>query len=329
MRVIGLEEHFVIADVLKAWRVLDPRWQDIALKPSAEGESARRLAELGNERFSAMEETGLDVQVLSLTAPGVQNLAPDDAVALQTISNDLLAETVRAHPDRLQGLATLATPAPAKAARELERAVIRLGMNAAMLFGRTRERNLDHPDSWPIFEVAAALSTPLYLHAQSPQPTVRAAYYSGFGDATNAAFAAYGIGWHYETGVQLLRLILSGVFDRFPDLQVIVGHWGEVILFYLERIDKLATVAKLARPISDYVRSNVLVTPSGMFSHRYLRWAIEVIGVDRILFSTYYPFEFAPQGGARRFLEEADLTETDREKIASGNWNRLCAGVRR
>ena len=112
MKVIGLEEHFVIADVLKAWRVLDPRWQDIALKPSAEGESARRLAELGNERFSAMEETGLDVQVLSLTAPGVQNLAPDDAVALQTISNDLLAETVRAHPDRLQGSSDTRHPGP-------------------------------------------------------------------------------------------------------------------------------------------------------------------------------------------------------------------------
>lgn len=329
MKVIGLEEHFVISDLLKAWRMLDPQWQDIALKPSAEGASARRLAELGRERFNAMEETGLDVQVLSLTAPGVQNLAPDDAVALQTAANDLLADTVRSHPDRLQGLATLATPAPTKAARELERAVTSLGMNAAMLFGRTRERNLDHPDFWPIFEAAAALNTPLYLHAQSPQPTVRTAYYSGFGDAVDAAFAAYGIGWHYETGVQLLRLILSGVFDRFPDLQVIVGHWGEVVLFYLERIDKLATVAKPARPISDYVRSNVLVTPSGIFSQRYLRWAIEVIGVDRILFSTDYPFEFAPQGGARHFLEKADLSDADRKKIASGNWDRLCAGVRR
>ncbi len=110
---------------------------------------------------------------------------------------------------------------------------------------------------------------------------------------------------------------------------MIVGHWGEVVLFYLERIDQLATAAKLARPLSDYVRSNVLVTPSGMFSQRYLRWAIEMIGVERILFSTDYPFEFAPQGGARRFLEEADLSDADRGKIASGNWDRLCAGIRR
>ncbi len=329
MRIIGLEEHFVTADVLKAWRTLDPRWQDVALEASVEGETARRLAELGRERLAAMEETGLDVQVVSLTAPGVQNLAPDDAVALQTASNDLLADAVGKHPGSLQGLATLATPAPAEAARELERAVTRPRLNGAMLFGRTRERNLDHPDLRPIFDAAAALNAPLYLHPQSPLPTVRAAYYSGLGDSVDAAFATHGIGWHYETGVQLLRLILSGAFDRFPGLQVIVGHWGEAVLFYLERIEHLAVAAKLERPLADYFRNNVFVTPSGMFSRRYLRWATEIVGVERILFSTDYPFQSAPQGGARRFLVEADLTDPDREKIASGNWDRLCAGIRR
>lgn len=113
-------------------------------------------SKLGAERFAAMDEGGLDVQVLSLTAPGVQDLSPDEAVALQSASNDLLADTVRAHPDRFQGFATLATPAPSEAARELERAVTGLGLSGAILFGRTRERNLDHPDFWPIFEAAAA-----------------------------------------------------------------------------------------------------------------------------------------------------------------------------
>lgn len=329
MRIIGVEEHFVTETVLQASRALDSQWQDLALRPSAEGESARRLAEVGEERFAAMEHTGIDVQVLSLTTPGVQNLAPDDAVAAQTASNDVLAEMVLEHPDRLQGLATLATPVPTEAARELARAVTTLGLNGAMLFGRTRERNLDHPDFWPIFEAAAALNAPLYLHPQSPLTTVRTAYYSGIDKKLDPAFATYGIGWHYETGVQLLRLILSGVFDRFPELQVIVGHWGEVVLFYLERIDKLAEPARLARPIIDYVRTNLLVAPSGMFSQRYLRWAIEIMGADRILFATDYPFEFAPHGGARRFLAEADVSDADREKIASGNWDRLCAGIQR
>ena len=122
---------------------------------------------------------------------------------------------------------------------------------------------------------------------------------------------------------------LSGVFDRFPDLQVIIGHWGEVVLFYLERIEHLVAAAKLERPLSEYVRSNVFVTPSGMLSPRYLRWAIEILGAERILFSTDYPFEPASQGGARRFLEAADLSDADREKIASANWERLCAGIRR
>ena len=329
MRIIGLEEHFVTTDVLDAWRALDPRWRDLALKPSTEGERARRLAELDGQRFAAMQETGLDVQVLSLSTPGVQNLEPAEAVALQTASNDLLADTVRAHPARLQGLAALATPAPAEAARELERAVTKLGLNGAMLFGRTRERNLDHTDFWPIFEAADALNAPLYLHPQSPPPAVRDAYYGGFGGAADASLATHGIGWHYETGVQLLRLILSGVFDRFPGLQVIAGHWGEVVLFYLERVEKMPAVAKLARPLTEYFRTNVFLTPSGMFSHRYLRWATEIVGTERVLFATDYPFEFAPRAGARRFLEDADLSSADRENIASGNWDRLCAGIRR
>lgn len=329
MRIIGVEEHFVTADVLKAWRSLDPQWQDFALKPSGEGESGRLLADLVGGRFEMMDGTGLDVQVLSLSAPGVQNLAPADAIVLQTESNDLLADTVRAHPDRLQGLAILATPAPAEAARELERAVTRLGLNGAMLFGRTRERNLDDPMFWPIFEAAAALQAPLHLHPQTPPLPVLAAYYSGFAVPVNDAFANHRIGWHYETGVQLLRLILSGVFDRFPSLQVIVGHWGEVVLFYLERLEPLAVIAKLERPLSDYLRSNVFITPSGMLSHRYLRWAIDLVGIDRILFSTDYPFEPASRAGARRFLEEADISDADREKIASGNWDRLCARIQR
>ena len=330
MRLAGVEEHFATADVLDAWRALDPPHQDLAFAPSSEGDSGRRLAELGAGRIAAMDDAGIDVQVLSLTTPGVQNLAPRDAVRLQIRSNDALADTVRVRPDRLQGLATLATPDPAAAARELERAVTQLGLNGAMVFGRARDRNLDHREFWPIFEAAAALRAPLYLHPQSPVPTVRMAYYDGFGDAVDAAFATHGIGWHYETGMQVLRMILSGVFDRFPDLQVILGHWGEVVLFYLDRLEHLVAIAKRPRRLTDYVRDNVLVTPSGMFSQRYLQWAIEVVGVDRILFATDYPFEVTSRGsGARRFLAEADLNDADRQKIASGNWDRLCATIQR
>jgi predicted TIM-barrel fold metal-dependent hydrolase len=328
VKTIGLEEHFVTADVLQSWSQLEAQWQNPA-GLSAGDDIGRRLADLADERLAAMEDTGLDVQVLSLTSPGVQNVAPKDAVTLQIICNDLVADAVRAHPNHLQGFATLATTDPVRAARELERAVTTLGLNGAMIFPRSRGRSVEHRDFWPIFEAAAALNAPLYLHPQVPPPPVQAAYYSGFDDAVNAGLATYGIGWHYDVGVALLRLILGGVFDQFPNLDVVVGHWGEVVLFYLDRVDNLATTAGLARPISEYFRTNVLVTPSGIFSQRYLRWALEVVGVDRILFSTDYPYRFAPDGGARRFLDEADLGEDARAKIASGNWDRICADIRR
>ena len=329
MKTIGLEEHFVTADVIRAWNALDPRLQDLAIVPSTRGEPALRLAELGETRFTAMDDTGLDVQVLSLSTPGVQHLGRGDAVALQTATNDLIAGTVRAHPGRLGGFATLATPDPAAAAGELERAVTKLGLDGAMVFGRTRERSLDHVDFWPIFEAAEALRAPLYLHPLSPPPEVRAAYYSGLGGMTDMSLATFGLGWHYDTGVLVLRLILGGVFDRYPGLQLIVGHWGEAVLFYLERIQKVADIAKLQRPLADYFRENIYLTPSGMFSLRYLRWATEIVGVDRIMMATDYPFENSPQGRTRRFLEEADLSDQDRQKIASGNWDQLRAGIRR
>ena len=329
MKIVGLEEHFVTPSILAAWKALPAEYKDLALKNSTEGEVEPRLLDLSQKRFEAMKDAGVDIQVLSLTTPGVQNLERSDAVALQVELNDALAATVRANPDKLQGFATLATPDPKAAAGELERVIKKLGLHGAMLFGRTRERNMDHRDFWPIYEVAASLRAPIYVHPQTPVAPVRKAYYEGYGDEMDSLFSRPGIGWHYETGVQLLRLILSGVFDEFPDLQIITGHWGEVVLFYLERIDLLSKKSGLKLPISEYFRRNISVTPSGTFSQRYLRWAIEVIGVERILFSTDYPYAMAPNGGARAFLEKAELSQTDREKIAFGNWERLCGAIRR
>ncbi|MGQ5370581.1 amidohydrolase family protein [Xanthomonas arboricola pv. corylina] len=328
MKIIGLEEHFVTTDVLTAWHALAPQWQDPGLQHYGRGEIGERLATMAEQRIADMDDTGIDVQVLSLTSPGVQSLEPDEAVALQTSSNDFLAETVRRRPDRFQGFATLATPDPQAAAKELRRTVTQLGLNGAMLFGRTRGRNLDHRDNWPIFETAAALRAPLYIHPQVSVPAVRDALYTGFGDEVDAALSAFGLGWHYETGVQILRMVLAGVFDH-PDLQVITGHWGEVALFYLERIDGLSGLTNLERPVSETFRRHVSVTPSGMWSERYLRWALEVLGAERILFSSDYPYRFTPGGGARNFLESADLSDADRHAIAHGNWERLVASIRR
>ncbi|MEU0493925.1 amidohydrolase family protein [Mycobacterium sp. NPDC006124] len=329
MKVVALEEHFATAEIVDAWQSVPPGVRDYAVEMSGGVDTRRRLIDLADERIAHMDEAGVDVQVLSVTTTGVENLDPTTAVPLARAANDVMAETIRAHPDRFQGFATLPTSAPADAAHELRRAVTELGLSGAMVFGRHDERNIDHADFLPILEVAAELRCPLYLHPQSPPPPVRRSYYEGFDHTLVTAFATGGIGWHYETGIQALRLVLSGTFDRLPDLQLILGHWGEVVLFYLDRVDLLTEPAGLPRKVSEYFTTNVSVTPGGIFSQRYLRWAVEVLGVDRVLFATDYPFQLASDGAARRFLDDADLSPTDRAKIASGNWERLCADIQR
>jgi uncharacterized protein len=329
MKTIGTEEHFVTDAVLNAWNDLGPDDRADSRAGLPPGELGDRLREVGERRIAAMDEAGLTVQVISLTSPGLHNLPADRAVALQAQTNDTIAELIGGHPDRLQGFATLALPAPDAAAAELQRAVTTLGLNGALLFGRTRERNLDHPGNWPIFEAAEALGAPLYLHPQMSQPFVRAALYSGFGDALDAAFATHGIGWHYETGVQFLRLALAGVFDRFPDLQVVLGHWGEVVLFFLDRADALATQAGLARTFSEYARDNTYITAGGVYTERYLHWAIEIVGIERIMFATDYPYRPAPPDGVEHFLRRAGLDAPAVERVAFRNWERLVAGIRR
>src|ERR1700729_203769 len=316
MNTIGTEEHFVTDEVVTAWSRLDPDSREDSSASTPPGEMGERLREVGDRRIAAMDQAGLDVQVISLTSPGLNNLAAEEATSLQIETNDRIADLVNDRPGRFQGFATLATPAPATAAQELERAVTELGLNGALIFGRTGDRNLDHAENWAIFEAAAALRAPLYIHPQAPQQRVRAAMYSGFGDALDNRFATSGIGWHYETGLQFLRLVLAGVFDRFPDLQVLLGHWGEVVLFYLDRVDGLAMQAKPPQSFSEYFQRNAFITAGGVYSRRYLRWAVEVVGVERIMFATDYPYRAGPDGGVEHFLASTGLDPADQRRIA-------------
>ena len=198
-----------------------------------------------------------------------------------------------------------------------------LGFAGTMLCGRTRDRNLDHPDFLPILQTAATLGVPVFIHPQIPQRAVRDVYYSGFGEPVDTAFAAFGLGWHYEAGIQFVRLMLAGVFDRLPGLQIILGHWGEVVLFYLERLNSLARVTKLERPVADYFKQNLYVTPSGMWSPDYMQRTVDIVGPERILFSTDYPYQYRPGGAGRAFVEQAALSMANKELFAHGNWERL------
>ncbi len=331
MRIVGLEEHYLTDDVADAWQRNDVRWRDPMASYSADVSSdvGRRLRDLGDERLAVMDAAGVDQHVLSLTSPGLFDLDDSDALPLQSAVNDEVAQAVRRDPGRLQAFATLAPQRPEAAAAELDRSVRDLGFHGAMIFSRVRDEPIDGSRFWPIFEAAEALRAPLYLHPQLAPSAVRQAYYRGFGDQVELTLASHAIGWHYDTGVEFLRLVVAGVFDRFPDLQVILGHWGEVVAFYLERADHVAPVAGLDRPISEYLRTNAYLTPGGILSHRYLGWAHDVVPTDRLLFATDYPYAPVAAGGAPAFLDESDLPDPDRAAVASGNWERLIAGIRR
>jgi predicted TIM-barrel fold metal-dependent hydrolase len=193
-----------------------------------------------------------------------------------------------------------------------------------MLYGRVRDKNIDHPDFLPVFEAAAHLRVPLFIHPQVAPRPVRQAYYSGLDNKPlESAFAMFGLGWHYETGVQFVRLVLSGVFDKYPDLQIILGHWGELVLFYLDRIDNMSRMENLERRVADYFKNNLFVTCSGMFYREFLPRTIDIVGIDRMLFSTDFPYQFAPDLGARKFVEDSELSAADKVKFAHGNWERL------
>lgn len=320
-KLIGIEEHFLTPEIRAAWAASPVGTEGTA--GFDRGEIEARLDDLGDGRIALMDESGVDVQVLSVTTPALHNLEPDESVILARRTNDLIGATIAKHPTRFEGFATLPMSAPIEAARELERSVNELDLAGVMLCGRTRDKNLDHADVRPILTTAAALKVPVFIHPQIPQRAVRDVYYSGFGEPIDTAFAAFGLGWHYEAGIQFLRLMLAGVFDELPDLQIILGHWGEVILFYEERFASLARVAKLKRSVGDYIRQNLYVTASGMWSSSYLQRTIEIVGAERILFSTDYPYQYRPGRDARSFLERAPLSAEQKELFAHANWERL------
>lgn len=321
LKIIGIEEHFLTREITAAWEA-----SAIGSEGTGNfdlGEIGLRLEDLGEGRLSLMDESGVDVQVLSVTTPALHNLEPAESVRLARSTNDLMAATVAKHPTRFQGLAVLPMPAPDEAALELRRAVVECGLRGAMVCGRTRDKNLDHPDFLPVLGTAAELNVPLFIHPQIPQAQVRAALYSGFGEPVDTAFAAFGLGWHYEAGIQFVRLILAGAFDRFPNLQIILGHWGEVVLFYIERLKSLGRVAKLGLPVEEYFKRNLYVTSSGMWNQGYLQRALEVVGPERILYSTDYPYQYRPGQPGRAFLLATELSQEAREAFAHGNWERL------
>lgn len=324
MRIIGLEEHFMTPEIAQALQSLPPDQQDDSLLMSNVETIQSRLIDLGDERLRQMDDIGLERMVLSVSSPGTQILPPDVAVPLAKQANDKLAAAIKAHPDRFSGFATLPTSDPAASVTELERCIADLGLLGAMINGRSRDKYLDHLDYRPLLQKSADLGYPIYIHPQIAPRQVRALYYDGFDDKVSTLFASAGLGWHIEAGITGLRLILAGVFDEIPHLQIILGHWGENITFYLERINKMSMfTSNLKRPVADYFRHNFYVTGSGIYHTQYMLECIRVMGVDRVMYSTDYPFEYSAGGIGKNFLEEAPISYDDKLKIAHINAEQL------
>ncbi len=313
MRTIALEEHYATAGFLRgpgSWLasragVIDP------------------ISDLGDGRIAAMDEAGVDLAVLSLAAPGVEQLDGPKAVGMARECNDELAAAVGRYPDRLAGFATVPISAPDAAADELERAMRKLGFVGAVINGHSQGRYLDEPFFEPVLDRAAALNAPIYLHPTIPPAAVIESSYAGFSAEVTFALATVGWGWHINTATHVLRLILGGVFDRYPQLQVVIGHMGEATSFMLPRFDATLKpeLTGLKHPVSTYLRQNLHYTFANFNDEATYANLVAQVGIDRVAFSADYPF--GSMKAARAFLDNLPLTDDERARISHRNAEKL------
>ncbi len=279
-----------------------------------------QIQDLGERRISDMDATGIAKQILSLTSPGVQVFDSPTAVSLATSFNDQLAEAIRKHPDRFAGLAAIAPQDPPAAAKELQRAVKSLHLKGAIVNSHTRGEYLDEPKFWEIFEAAESLGVPIYLHPNTPSPRMVGPFLDRGLDGAVFGFAV-------ETSLHILRIVFSGVFDRFPKLRMVAGHLGEGLPYWLFRIDfmhqrltannRYANVPKLQRKPSDYLKENFYVTTSGMAWQPPILYAQSVLGMDRVLYAMDYPYQFVPD--EVKVTDDLPISDADKKKLYQTN----------
>jgi hypothetical protein len=318
MRTIALEEHFWIPELAAL-----PGTGPLA-RPDGQ-RLDEQLRDLGQDRIAAMDAAGIDVQVMSHVQPAAQALAGQQATDAARRANDALAAAIAAHPDRLAGFAALPTGDPRQAARELERAVGDLGLVGGMIHSTlgTNSAFLDDARFGPLLAAFEELDVPLYLHPGTAPRPVADILFGGLDPAVAGRLATNAWGWHAEAGLHALRMIAAGTLERHPALRLIIGHCGEMLPFMLARIDQMLPpgVTGLPHPPSAYVHRSIWVTTSGMFSLPPVLCSIQVMGVDRVLFSVDYPF--APNAAGRELLDALPLSPADKAKVAGGNAERL------
>jgi 2,3-dihydroxybenzoate decarboxylase len=310
-RIVAIEEHFWIPELRD--RYFGPRGIS-AHTP------ARQLDDLGEIRLKDMDAAGIAMQVISHMQPGTQIFDAETAVAMARKANDALHAAIRAHPTRFAGFAELPTVDPAASADELERAVTRLGFKGALINGLTAGAFLDEKRFWGIFERAQALDVPLYFHPGIPHNAVTAAYYDTY---RRGDFPYLSVAWGFtaETALQAIRLVVSGVFEAYPRLKIILGHLGETIPFTLWRCDWLLGHVGGKGGFADAFREHFYLTTSGSFQHSALACCIAELGIDRILFAVDYPYNSSAEGV--EFVRRAPIGDDDKAKILYRNADRL------
>ncbi len=283
-----------------------------------------RIQDLGERRLADMDATGIAMQVVSLTAPGVQIFDAATGSSLAARFNDELAEAIRRRPDRYAGLAAVAPQDPRRAAQELERGVRKLGLKGAIVNSHTRGEYLDDPKFWDIFAAAESLGVPVYLHPNTPSKAMIEPFLARGLDGAVFGFAV-------ETGLHALRLVVAGVFDRFPRLQVVLGHLGEALPYWLSRFDfmhgiimrtrRYAQAPPLRKPLSAYLRENFHYTTSGMGWEPPIMYVHKVMGPDRLLYAMDYPYQYVPE--EVRAQDALPMSDEDKRKFFQSNAERL------
>ncbi len=321
MRVITLEEHFSVPALVKRIdpAVIKARGYIPRQVPKNRANPMELLPEIGEQRLKSMDEAGITLQILSNSGPGPDLVPGEDGVAMAREMNDHLAQACARHPDRLMGFAVLPLQSPEACADELRRCVKELKFPGALVNGTTEGRFLDHPSYDDLLAAAVELDVPIYIHPHIPPAPVREAYYSGLEPGASRVLATAGWGWHSETAIHVLRMVLAGTLDKHRKLKIIIGHMGEMLPVMLDRLDKVSTldIDHLSRPISRAILDQVWLTTSGIFTEPPLLAAQMTFGMDRIMFSVDYPY--APNMAGRRFLNAISLAPDDMAKLCHGN----------
>lgn len=322
-RLITVEEHYASPRIRETVNAIFRREGRDPPKQTLPPALLQRLGDLGDHRIAYMDAMGIDAQVVSYAGVFPAYLAPEHAIPLCREANDEMYAAAQAHPGRFYLLAHLPLSDPQAAAEELTRTVTQLSFKGAMFFGSYQGRFLEADYYFPIYQRAAALGVPLYLHPGPVAPPVREVYYTGpWSPQVTEAFATFGIGWHYEVGIQATRMILSGLFDRLPQLKILLGHWGEVAGYYPARMDDIPQAATgLKHQVSWYWKEHFYVNPSGICNAPQFRFCLDTFGPDHILWGQDYPYRM-PEN-LRTLLEEFPMPEDQREAVAHGTAERL------